>query len=124
MMMINFDFNLSTTIYRGLKMKSMQSIKFLLDYLFEEINSKSYLKLIMLDLHELMSSKINSNFLYFFEESQEERKSVKRYDFCNLEIPFFDIDIEQFSQHRQQFLPVSQFVNIHNTEEEICNLIK
>lgn len=64
--MINFDFNLNTTIYRGLRMKSMQSIKYLLDYLFDDVNDHYYYKLIMLDLHELMSSKINSNFLNFF----------------------------------------------------------
>ena len=56
----------------------MQSIKYLLDYLFDECNSINYYKLIMLDLHELMSSKINSHFLYFFEESPEERKSIDR----------------------------------------------
>lgn len=82
-------------------MKSMQSIKFLLDYLFDEVNNRNYYKLIMLDLHELMSSKINSHFLYFFEESSEERKSVDRSQFCNLEIPYFDIEIEQFSEFQQ-----------------------
>lgn len=96
-MIVNFDFNFNTTIYRGLRMKSMQSIKYLLDYLFDECNSIFYYKLIMLDLHELMSSKINSHFLYFFEESPEERKSIDRKQFCNMEVPYFDTEIEQFS---------------------------
>lgn len=54
----------------------------------------NYYKLIMLDLHELMSSKINSNFLNFFEESAEERKSIDRTQFCNMEVPYFDTEIE------------------------------
>lgn len=77
-MIVNFDFNFNTTVYRGLRMKSMQSIKYLLDFLFDECNNINYYKLIMLDLHELMSSKINSRFLNFFEESTEERKSDDR----------------------------------------------
>lgn len=92
--MINFDFNLNTTIYRGLRMKSMQSIKYLLDYLFDQVNDKYYYKLIMLDLHELMSSKINSSFLSFFEESADERRSIDRTQFCNMEVPYFDTEVE------------------------------
>ena len=62
-LMINFDFNFNTTIYRGLKMKSMQSIKYLLDFMFKEVNSSEYYKLIMMDMHELMSSNFNSSFM-------------------------------------------------------------
>lgn len=72
-MIVNFDFNFNTTIYRGLRMKSMQSIKYLLDFLFDECNNSDYYKLVMLDLHEIMSSKINSKFLNFFEETAEEK---------------------------------------------------
>ena len=122
-MMVNFDFNFNTTIYRGLKMKSNQSVKYLLDYLFDEINHINYYKLIMLDLHELMSSKINSRFTYFFEESSEERNSVDRTQFCNMEIPYFDTEIEQFSEYPKQFLPIRQFKNIHDINEEISSLI-
>ena len=123
-MIVNFDFNFNTTVYRGLKMKSMQSIKFLLDYLFDELNDRYYYKLIMLDLHELMSSKINSNFLNFFEESAEERRSIDRMQYCNMEVPYSDTEIEQFSKYSQQFLPVQQFKNLHDIEEEISGLIK
>lgn len=119
LMMINFDFNLNTTIYRGLKMKSMQSIKYLLDYLFDEVNSVNYNRLIMLDLHEIMASKINSSFLNFFEESSEERKSIDRTLYCNMEIPYFDTEIEQFSEFNMQFLPIEQFNNIHDINTEI-----
>ena len=62
--------------------------------MFDEVNHKNYYKLIMLDLNELMSSKINSHFLYFFEESQEERRSIDRSMFCNMELPYFDTEIE------------------------------
>lgn len=123
-MIVNFDFNFNTTVYRGLRMKSMQSIKYLLDYLFDECNSINYYKLIMLDLHELMSSKINSHFLYFFEESQEERKSIDRTQFCNMEVPYFDTEIEQFSQYSMQFEPIKQFESIHDFEDEISTIIK
>lgn len=75
-------------------MKSMQSIKYLLDFLFKEVNSSDYYKLIMMDMHELMSSNFNSSFSNFFEESREEKKSVNRNSFCNMEIPFFDTEIE------------------------------
>ena len=123
-MMINFDFNFNTTIYRGLKMKSMQSIKYLLDYLFDEVNDRVYYKLIMLDLHELMSSKINSNFSLFFDESSDERKSIDRYSYCNMEIPFFNTEIEQFSEYNRQFLPIDQFHTLHEVDDEISSLIK
>ena len=78
----------------------------------------------MLDLHELMSTKINSHFLYFFEESAEERKSIDRTQFCNMEVPYFDTEIEQFSQYRMQFEPIKQFENLHEFEEEIGGIIK
>lgn len=105
-MIVNFDFNFNTTVYRGLRMKSMQSIKYLLDFLFDECNNITYYKLIMLDLHELMSSKINSRFLNFFEESTEERNSDDRKQFCNMEVPYSNTDIEQFSQYSMQFEPI------------------
>lgn len=92
--MINFDFNFNTTVYRGLKMKSMQSIKYLLDYMFKEVNSNEYYKLIMMDMHELMSSNFNSSFINFFGESLEEKKNVDRNSFCNMEISFFNTEIE------------------------------
>jgi len=72
----------------------MQSVKYLLDFLFKEINSNDYYKLIMMDMHELMSSNFNSALINFFEESREEKKSVDRNSFCNMMIPFFDTDIE------------------------------
>ena len=122
-MIVNFDFNFNTTIYRGLRMKSMQSIKYLLDFLFDECNSHDYYKLVMLDLHEIMSSKINSKFLYFFEESPDERQSIDRTQFCNMEVPYSDTDIEQFSQFSKQFEPIEQFKNIHDIKAEIKDII-
>jgi len=55
---------------------------------------------ILLDLKELLTEDISFAFLSFFQESDEERRSIDRAKFCNLQIPFFDTEIEQFSVQR------------------------
>jgi len=72
----------------------MQSIKYLLEYLFTDINSSRYNQWILLDLNRLMSNNISSSFLDFFHESSEERHNLNRNKFCNIEQPFFDQDVE------------------------------
>lgn len=40
-----------------------------------------------------------------------------------MEVPYFDTDVEQFSQFSKQFEPIKQFKNIHDIEAEIKDII-
>lgn len=55
---INYDFNFNTTIFRGLKQNNMQSVKYLLEYLFNDINSFRYNRWILIDMNRLMDNNI------------------------------------------------------------------
>lgn len=122
---INFDFNLNTTIYRALRMNAMQSVQFLLEKVFNEINTRDYYPIIMIDLYQLMDvGNSYSKFDYFFDESEEEKRSIDRAQFLNIEIPFYETEIEQFSSYPKQYLPVYQFESLHDIDKEITQLIR
>ena len=68
--LFQFDFNFRGSIERALEINSVKSLKTLVDFFFEEINSQDYYPLIMNDLALILDSKqieINN----FFEVSNK-----------------------------------------------------
>jgi len=53
---IQHDFNFDGTLYRGLKFKSIKSVKILLQYIFNKSSSNEYYELVMLDLFEILTN--------------------------------------------------------------------
>ena len=66
---IKSDFNLDSTIYRGILLNAHKSINLLINYIFDELNSIEYYNMIMLDLPEIFEVKV-ININAFFQLSE------------------------------------------------------
>lgn len=49
------DFNLKSTIERGIDQNSIKSVKLILGHIFKKINSDSYNPILMMDLPKILS---------------------------------------------------------------------
>lgn len=52
------DFNYDSTIYRGLLLGAHKSVNLLLTHVFQELNTMDYYEKIMLDLPEVLESRV------------------------------------------------------------------
>lgn len=57
-MIVKSDFNMDSTIYRGILLNAHKSINLLISYIFDELNSIDYYNVIMLDLPEIFETKV------------------------------------------------------------------
>jgi hypothetical protein len=55
---IMHDFNFDSTVYRGLLLGAHKSVNLLLTHVFQELNTLDYYEKIMLDLPEVLESKV------------------------------------------------------------------
>lgn len=86
-MILNQDFNNVGTAMRAMKFNSFKSLKIMLEYLFDSVNTFDYQQFLMMDLLHLTGSKqVNVN--EFFSISEQERKSKDHLGFCNMEVTF------------------------------------
>ena len=74
-------------------MQSKQSIELLLNYLFNELNDYTYIKIITMDLRTLLMSTTNSNLVGTFSEDKDESKVLNRNENCNFEIFISDTEL-------------------------------
>lgn len=95
------DFNFDSTVYRGILIGAHKSINLLINHVFQELNTLDYYEKIMLDLPEVLESKVidlNTFFqLDFINQENEFRKPEQGY--CNIEIEIEDERLKAFSEH-------------------------
>ena len=63
------------------------------------------------------------NINHFFRMSRSDKKEKDKKTFCNIEIPFQDIELPIFSNYESQHIINSCLENFHELEGELANLI-
>ena len=80
----SIDFNMKSTIERGIEQGSIKSVKQILNHIFKKININLYTPILMMDLPKILSQKkltINE----FFDRSYAEMQDSEETQFCNME---------------------------------------
>ena len=116
------DFNLKSTIERGIEMNSIKSVKLILNYIFKKINSQDYNDVIMMDLPKILGQKklqINE----FFDRSYAELQDKGNTNFCNMEQPLRNPNLPVFCDSPMDYFCIDEFKTLHNQEKEITNMI-
>jgi hypothetical protein len=74
-MIVQIDFNFTSTFRVALELNCNESIRLLLNKVFE-INSKAYQEILMLDLNHFLKFSLPERIYPFFERDEKEMKMI------------------------------------------------
>jgi hypothetical protein len=124
---VQIDFNFVSSLRLAMELNSNQSVKILLNKVFE-INSKPYQEMMMLDLPKMLQQKNIERIYPFLERDYEEymltqkdqndvyTRRIKGNEFCNFEQFLSHPDLPPFSAFRKAYHVKKTFADFHNAE--------
>lgn len=135
-LMIQADFNFVTTLRLAIELGANQSVKLLLNKIFE-LNRAAYKEILMLDLPKLLEDDLLERIYPFLERDHEEKSMIKddqesmhtaakanQAQFCNFEDFIINPDLPPFSKEQVSYHVMSDFIDYHNAEQELlCEVI-
>lgn len=126
--LLALDFNMDTTLYRGIKFKAVKSVQLMIDFIINDVSNESLSNLLIYDLPEIFE--MQGITIHKFFSTPKRQNGIQDTSDCNIRKPLKNFrskdKLNNFSNMRQQLIVVDKHLIDDQLEREkyLFDLVK